>query len=466
MKNDADLLRARLDALEHELDAVRNVIESLANERAEAAALRALSDRVSGFVVSAAVQINDLREAIGDEQSRSLVERGLPLLGALERAVHEIGDDARHTAATSSAGARLSVSRADWNQTVRGFDYQVSQHASRLVDFRRSLLEKRVAPMGPDRWRRLSALHEQHAALMKDGFSLIAGVTTVNLEVDAGVMDLARDLLSELESTSRHGHDVIAILAEGEVFLEDANAIALRLADTTVWNVPIAAHEFGHLVAQSPAMRAFLGEGHLSSGGHGLVSERHRQELFADVFATVALGPAFVLTSIMLRLDPATAYEASQGHPSAALRAHVMTRALASGTYSRRTLTARTLRATAKVWPFKPSASEATILDRFVDEGLRALDSEMLRPTVQEPRPELVELLERSTRREELEAVPEITVIDLLNAAWDCRARGPAERARVDALSAGVVEIAGRVRSDRERRYTTAPTARTAISPR
>jgi hypothetical protein len=461
MRNEIDVIGARLDALDRELDVVLEVIGSLADERAEAVALHALAERVAELTNSAIRSIADVRAQLETTGPTSEARYIVPLT-TIQRDLHRLEEAAYEARQAGSQRVRPGRSHGDWLQTARAFKDQAGLHAHRLDVFRNSIGGGRGKSVGVDRWRTLSTILQEHVHLLDDAFSLIAGVTTGQLEVNAGVLALANDLLSDLESITHQGQASIAILAQGEVFLERANAIALRLSDTTVWNVPIAAHEFGHLVAQSPTLRTFISEDASPLGESGALTERHRNELFADVFASHALGPAYVLPSIMLRMDPARAYEPSQGHPSPAFRAHVMTRALANGTYSRGVLTRRTLRATAKVWPYKPDADEMTTLNNFVDRVLTLLDRELLRHASLQSEAAIVEMLERSIAGDSLDLDPDLTVADLLNAAWDCRTRGPAERSRVDALSAAVLAIAGRLRSSRMRRYQSAP----MISPR
>jgi hypothetical protein len=114
----------------------------------------------------------------------------------------------------------------------------------------------------------------------------------------------------------------------------------LRFPFDGIWELPIAAHEFGHYVA--PRLREGTPGGSEQSGfvtfrkeyltEHlelGEVWESYLEELFADVFATYTVGPAFAFACLLLRFDPADPGTDGVQHPSYARRTHAILYTLA-----------------------------------------------------------------------------------------------------------------------------------------
>jgi hypothetical protein len=105
------------------------------------------------------------------------------------------------------------------------------------------------------------------------------------------------------------------------------HVIRVRFPETSVWNLPVVAHEFGHFVAPELETREQVrGAIHpvreaLDREGKGsLIQRAHMEELFADLFATYVLGPAYACTCILLRWNAGTAYKDREKHPSIAKR--------------------------------------------------------------------------------------------------------------------------------------------------
>jgi len=101
----------------------------------------------------------------------------------------------------------------------------------------------------------------------------------------------------------------------------------MRSPATGFWSLPVAVHELGHVVAQTldtsgPGQGASNPVRAMTLAGR---SQRQREELFADFFATFSLGPAYPAMLIMTRLaaaesQPQVVFEAdgtlTASHPS------------------------------------------------------------------------------------------------------------------------------------------------------
>jgi hypothetical protein len=84
------------------------------------------------------------------------------------------------------------------------------------------------------------------------------------------------------------------------------------------------AHEFGHLAARDTAAFADWQRQRATDDA----GRERLEELFADVFATYALGPAFACDAILVQLSPQNAETPRGAHPAHALRARAILRTL------------------------------------------------------------------------------------------------------------------------------------------
>jgi hypothetical protein len=134
--------------------------------------------------------------------------------------------------------------------------------------------------------------------------------------------------------------DRFTVLSSDEYFKDFAQIIRLRFPFDGIWELPIAAHEFGHFVAQrlreaTPGVTAQIGfvtfkKNYLDTHKDlGKVWEAYLEEIFADVFATYVLGPAFAFACLLLRFDPGASATDGVQHPSYAKRAHAILHTLA-----------------------------------------------------------------------------------------------------------------------------------------
>jgi hypothetical protein len=132
-----------------------------------------------------------------------------------------------------------------------------------------------------------------------------------------------------------------------DLFNDFVGIIRIRFPPGEVWNVPIVAHEFGHLASFSlkgstqpgapAAQNAFyeFQSARLSDKKDWTEQQRNDEvyrlnEFFADIFATYTLGPAFAMSALLYRFDVAQAYDKGDPrHPSYAERAAAILEAMA-----------------------------------------------------------------------------------------------------------------------------------------
>jgi hypothetical protein len=118
----------------------------------------------------------------------------------------------------------------------------------------------------------------------------------------------------------------------------------MRFPDWALWNLPLMAHEFGHLaIGELPLVGAWLREESLDlleqiPNWKGLDKDQRKallqsfinqlEEVFADIFALYTIGPCFALAFIVCQFSPAEAYLDRGDHPPEAERLTALLRAL------------------------------------------------------------------------------------------------------------------------------------------
>jgi hypothetical protein len=181
-------------------------------------------------------------------------------------------------------------------------------------------------------WSKFRETQRDCHLLFAEFLAFIEGALSREASVDNGLCGIADGLLDELSGNCGIRWGLFTILAEGEFFHDLAGIIRLRFPDVTIWNLPVAVHEFGHFVAQELHLRQPGGAKHypfqqmLTDDGKGEVEKAFLHEYFADLFATYSLGPAYAYTCIYLRFNPLMSD--SDRHPSAAKRVYLVLKTL------------------------------------------------------------------------------------------------------------------------------------------
>lgn len=177
-------------------------------------------------------------------------------------------------------------------------------------------------------WYTFQDTRQKCEPLFRECLALMQGSLVRRSGLDNGLCKIADALLYDLSSRINISWGRFTILA-GEEFITDmAEIIRVRFPEVSIWNLPVAAHEFGHFVG--PELEREISGKHYHPfqdflaevGGQDSQAVAFLHEHFADFFATYALGPSYACTCILLRFDPWTAYQDKRAHPSDAKRVH------------------------------------------------------------------------------------------------------------------------------------------------
>jgi hypothetical protein len=286
-------------------------------------------------------------------------------------------------------------------------------------------------------WHLLAEIQAKCDELVRESFNFIQGALARDQGIDDGICAIADRLLDGLSARSKIGWNRLTVPADSEFVTDLAQIVRLRAADVSVWNLPVAVHEFGHFIGTRIVLdghHPFASE--LAKYASGSVEWSHLHEYFADIFATYVTGPALAATCVLSRFDPSDATEPSETHPSHVDRVYLMLRTLEELDRDANTPAYGALRALIrKTWgEILNAAGRPTTLDPGDQTRLDAIFT-ALYPIVTAGVPQLRYdgmLVAHQVKRAINEGKPApagASVIDVVNGAWLARIERPASDA-------------------------------------
>jgi hypothetical protein len=243
--------------------------------------------------------------------------------------------DASITDLDRAAKALASADLGEILQTVKAdFADQIANSREELVADRKAV--ENGCPI-QECWSSFQGHRRKTAQLLLECLAFVQGVLLRRGGFDDGWCRVADRMLMELKSAARLGWSSFTLPADCESFASLAQIIRLRFPSDGIWDLPVAAHEFGHftaskILATEPGVPyrtfdEFLKDEQAYAGSSW--GTEHLHELFADAFATFALGPAYVRSCLYCRFSPGVAgVESDAEHPSYTSRARVILKVL------------------------------------------------------------------------------------------------------------------------------------------
>lgn len=203
---------------------------------------------------------------------------------------------------------------------------------------RQDLQEGKVTPQT---WKDIQATEGLIVNLQREASEYIGGVLLRQQGLDCepkevglagedgpSLCALADRLFREYAERSGVNWSAVTVPGISSFVARKTEIIRTEFPDWSLWNLPVMAHEFGHLVAfATPEFQAFQAK-QRSVLGENNPRVRHLDEFFADLFAVYTLGPAFAACVILLQFNPVQAHLTSDTHPTQAERVEVILAAL------------------------------------------------------------------------------------------------------------------------------------------
>jgi len=223
-------------------------------------------------------------------------------------------------AQSSLSRARLEPQISDAAST--GFKRLFHKRREELTQLRRSL--ENAEPHGSV-WNELNRYSTSCRELFQECLGFLGGAMLRDINKEDDICEVADALLKELSIKAAVQWGGVSVLAESHFYTETTGLVRLRFPDYGIWTLPIAVHELGHFVGPRISDGAgFPFRARLDSmKNYGQDQEiSHTEELFSDLFAVYALGPAYACACIVLSFDPEDDLICEDGltHPSHAKR--------------------------------------------------------------------------------------------------------------------------------------------------
>lgn len=187
-----------------------------------------------------------------------------------------------------------------------------------------------------DTRRECVPLFQECLALAQAAFIRGTWVDRIGAEGDPSLCQLADGLLEEVNDKSPVTWKGFTLLDDKEFIARASDIIRVSFPEVSLWNLPVAAHEFGHFIGPALTVKEpdgrtglpfqkFLDEERIATPELSPAQlDSYLHEHFADVFACYSVGPAYACTCILLRFDPVTARKLGGQHPSPACRVHLI----------------------------------------------------------------------------------------------------------------------------------------------
>jgi hypothetical protein len=203
-------------------------------------------------------------------------------------------------------------------------------------------------------WTRYNKVLQLSRDLLRECLEIIGALAIRNKDLDKRIWYVADELIREcLILSTGEEYYYLSIHGMQDTFTKTRSRILrLRFPEWTIWDLPLAAHELGHviiwdiienekdddederiltefvdthsdaLIPVDDELTRMNQEAGSKAEDAKRWAEKRVHEFLADAFATYTMGPAYACSAILLRLNPGLA--AMEGTPSDAQRAHVI----------------------------------------------------------------------------------------------------------------------------------------------
>jgi hypothetical protein len=187
-------------------------------------------------------------------------------------------------------------------------------------------------------WTSIEDRARECKKLFSEALSYLQAMSGLFGETTTKLCRIADAMLDQVNEHCDLGWRRFAVPADGESYSEVIQLIRLRFPLGGIWDIPVAAHEFGHFAAYrlrtvrsdgipSPVFHDYF-DGYLQQNGFvpplTEVWRSYLNEFFADIFATYVLGPSYACSAVLLRFEPAHPHRDGNTHPSYVKRARAI----------------------------------------------------------------------------------------------------------------------------------------------
>jgi hypothetical protein len=170
---------------------------------------------------------------------------------------------------------------------------------------------------------KLAGLQRGTDRVSGEGLALAMGALARDAHLDEGACAQADAFVGWLAAKADRRFARKSVPGDEDEVHRSTDVIRRRVPDHGLWDLPVMAHEFGHLVAARLTTWDTRGDVIGTPVDEALrplegAARSRAVELFCDLFATYTVGPSFLCTQVFHRLDPTAPARTSDlaSHPS------------------------------------------------------------------------------------------------------------------------------------------------------
>lgn len=242
-----------------------------------------------------------------------------------------------------------------WN----GLDITLIKEIDRQKRVLESIHDALIQPAGgsddlKELWNRYMRCYRKSQEVLRECLEIIGTLAMRNKNLDERIWYVADELIREclVLSTADEYYYLLVHTMEDTYTKTTSRILRLRFPEWTIWDLPLAAHELGHVIfyetlgnerneeeedrilepfverfrdavaARDPELTRRLEAGEIEEREARRSADKRVHEFMADAFATYTMGPAYACSAILLRLNPAM--ESSGEKPADVQRAQVI----------------------------------------------------------------------------------------------------------------------------------------------
>lgn len=201
-------------------------------------------------------------------------------------------------------------------------------------------------------WADYTKALDRSQVLFREFLEYIGGLIFRDKEFDAQICELADELIKFCAGLVFTASSMAVPAARDSLTKSVGWMVRVRFPEWTIWTLPFAAYEYGHVVlnefvrlkvlindevdnwlSTDPEFQNLPPEKQEVEKRKGPLRERaesYVKEFLADAFATYLMGPAYAFPAILLRFDPAESSALSNHRPPDSHRTYIVLEILKS----------------------------------------------------------------------------------------------------------------------------------------
>jgi hypothetical protein len=329
------VLRTRIEMALRTLEKVTHAVESIEERRIALLQLLELANVAKASLTRLERGLGDVEEADRNPALDDVATQGREKIRtAADRLAVAVAQVQEHVDAIGLRSLAFAEgNRANWLQD------RIKEGTEAEMRSLRPILDRMGVGGVPapdadlvDVWKcYLEAPHAGSESVFAEYVDLLGGFALRDAGFDAGICDMADALVRSYVPGGDFSWNSFTVPARREALtMTMARIIRLGFPEWSMWAVPLAAHEFGHVrIGNDKAL-----SGLAAWTGMGETTTEHVRICVVDAYATRVMGPAYASAALLMRLDPWRAFEAQQGR-LVAKRAAVILGMLAADPHDR-----------------------------------------------------------------------------------------------------------------------------------